>query len=84
MTRPGGNSLSSEIGSFSMSTKFTAMGRLPILSTLDSPATADGRDEVSGFVSRFVRLSRPLRHVPLELPAGLCLVCAALVLAFLI
>ena len=63
-----------------MSTKFTAMGRLPILSTLDSPATADGRDEIP----RFARPSRRLRHVPLQLPAGLCLVCAALLLAFLI
>jgi|KBSSwiStaDraftv2_1062776.scaffolds.fasta_scaffold96341_3 hypothetical protein len=77
-------SLSSEKEVPSMSTKFTAMGRLPILSTLESPARADGRSEISGFVSRFVRPSRRLRHVPLELPAGLCLVCAALLLAFLI
>ena len=67
-----------------MSTKFTAMGRLPILSTLGTPEPTGERVQILGLVTRSAGARRRLRHVQLELSAGLCLFCVALLLAFLI
>ena len=68
-----------------MSMKYTAMGRLPILSTLATPAPTDERVQILGSVTRFVGpRRRQLRHVPLELTAGLCIFSVAVLFAFLI
>lgn len=67
-----------------MSTKFTAMGRLPILSTLGTPGPTGERVQILGLLTWFAGPRRRLRHIQLELCAGLCLFCVALLLAFLI
>jgi len=66
-----------------MSMKFTAMGRLPILSTIGTPARADEEAQNLGVASMIVGPRRRyLRHVQLELPAGLCIFCIAASIAF--
>jgi hypothetical protein len=68
----------------SMSLKFTAMGRLPILSTLGTLPRADEEAQNLGVGSRIVGpRRRQLRQVQLELAVGLYIFCIAASLAFL-
>jgi putative copper export protein len=67
-----------------MSLKFTAMGRLPILSTLGTLPRADEEAQKfrCGRPDRRAR-RRQLRQVQLELAVGLYIFCIAASLAFL-
>ena len=65
--------------------KFTAMGRLPILSTLGTPARADEPHQNLGVDSRIVEpWRRQLRYVQLQTPAGRYIFFVAAWLAILI
>jgi hypothetical protein len=64
--------------------KFTAMGRLSILSAIETRARADDQAQNLGVASRSGRpRRRQLRHVQLELAAGLCIFFIAASVAFL-
>ena len=67
-----------------MSLKFTAMGRLPTLSTLGTHPRADEEAQNLGVGSRIVGPRRQqLRQVRLELAVGLYIFCIGASLAFL-
>lgn len=65
-----------------MSLKFTAMGRLPMLSTIGTRERAEDPLETLTVASGARR--RLLRGVQLALSAGLCIFCIAASAAFLI
>jgi hypothetical protein len=67
-----------------MSLKFTAMGRLPMLSTLATPGRADDRAQDMDAASSTIEPPTRPRHLHSELPAALCILCLAASLAFLI
>ena len=67
-----------------MSLKFTAMGRLPMLSTIGTREQAE--DPLETLNCRLGRRRTPrrlLRGVQLALSAGLCIFCVAASIAFL-
>lgn len=68
-----------------MSFKFTAMGRLPLLSAIGTRERAEDPPETLAVASGGAGPHRRLlRRVRLELTAGLCTLCIAASIAFLI
>jgi len=72
------------LGSPSMSLKFTAMGRLPILSALETAARADHQAQNLGLASKTPGSPRRQARYVVLLPAGLGIFCIAASIAFLI
>ena len=72
------------VGSPSMSLKFTAMGRLPILSALETAARADDQAQTLGPASNTPGPPRRQARYVVLLPAGLGIFGIAASIAFLI
>lgn len=67
-----------------MCSKFTAMGRLPILSTVGTPARSDDQAQDMSVACQPVETrGRQRRHVQFELSVGLCL-CISILIVFVL